>query len=958
MAAVWNGAETDVILWCAVAGALIGWIAGDLDGIGFWTGGIAGAGMGWWLRRILRDEIARAQDPVYDALAALRLEVTASPVHPSAGDRAAERVSPWERPRVTAAAPTEAADSVPAASSPVAEAALAPVAPEARADDATHHAPPPAGPNPVERAIAAATGWLFGGNTIVRVGLVILFVGLSFLARYVAGAGLFPIEARLALVAAAGVALLGVGFRKRAAKPDFALSLQGGGVAVLYLTLFAASRLFQVIPAAAAFPLMVAVCALGCALALLQNAQILAATSFAGGFAVPLLLGGEGGPLGLFLYYTVLNVAVPVIAHARAWRIIGLMGFVVTFGIATLWGLLVYDPSDYAVSQTFLILFVLIYVVTGILNAAHRPGRFGNAVDGTLLFGPALAGFGLQAGLVRDMPFGTAFAALGFGALYLAVALYVARRGRGDNRVLVEGLAAVAVGFVTLAVPLALGARWTASVWALEGAGAVWLGVRQARWTPRAFGLALQGAALLAFLPSIRAAMPSAPLSNPAVLGALLLALPALAIAWWLRRPPPPGASRLATGYEAIERALPQPLFLYGFFLWCVALALEINRIAPPRVAGGPPAFALDGNARGLATMLACVASAAVAAWAGRRLGWRVALWPGRATLAVMVLAFLGRGGADGFVFVTPNWLFWAAALVLHYWLLRADDREGAAETLPLRRVAHVGGAWLVAGIAIDGLWLGIDRAGLWGSSWAGVTFLTGGIAALLALTLWAGRANRPDAPARWPLRPHAEAYYWIAAVPVALAVFAGAGGAAMLAAGETAPLPYVPLLNPVELSVALAIAALMLWRRMAVAALPPPPGVEALHGPAPWIALAALGFVAINTVWLRIAHHYLGIAWEGAALFGSFTVQAGLSILWTSLGLAVTVTAHRRGLRAVWLGGATLLGVVVAKLLLVDLSNADGAARIVTFIVVGVLMLVVGYFAPLPPRDGGEARA
>ena len=44
-------------------------------------------------------------------------------------------------------------------------------------------------------------------------------------------------------------------------------------------------------------------------------------------------------------------------------------------------------------------------------------------------------------------------------------------------------------------------------------------------------------------------------------------------------------------------------------------------------------------------------------------------------------------------------------------------------------------------------------------------------------------------------------------------------------------------------------------------------------------------------------------------------------------------------------------MGLVVLKLLLVDLSNVGGVERIVVFIAVGVLMLVVGYVAPLPPK-------
>ena len=49
---------------------------------------------------------------------------------------------------------------------------------------------------------------------------------------------------------------------------------------------------------------------------------------------------------------------------------------------------------------------------------------------------------------------------------------------------------------------------------------------------------------------------------------------------------------------------------------------------------------------------------------------------------------------------------------------------------------------------------------------------------------------------------------------------------------------------------------------------------------------------------------------------------------------------------------GACLLGVVVAKLFLVELADRGSLYRIVSFIVVGVLLLVVGYFAPIPPTS------
>ena len=44
------------------------------------------------------------------------------------------------------------------------------------------------------------------------------------------------------------------------------------------------------------------------------------------------------------------------------------------------------------------------------------------------------------------------------------------------------------------------------------------------------------------------------------------------------------------------------------------------------------------------------------------------------------------------------------------------------------------------------------------------------------------------------------------------------------------------------------------------------------------------------------------------------------------------------------------MLALTVVKLLVVDLANSGGGERIVAFIGVGILMVAVGYFAPLPP--------
>jgi uncharacterized membrane protein len=103
--------------------------------------------------------------------------------------------------------------------------------------------------------------------------------------------------------------------------------------------------------------------------------------------------------------------------------------------------------------------------------------------------------------------------------------------------------------------------------------------------------------------------------------------------------------------------------------------------------------------------------------------------------------------------------------------------------------------------------------------------------------------------------------------------------------------------------------------------------------------------------VWLRIAHHLFDVPWTVSALFRSFTVQTGYAILWSLVALASMVWAKRHVHRNAWIVGAVLLGAVVLKLLVIDMSNSGGGERIVAFMAVGVLMLIVGYFVPLPPR-------
>ena len=328
----------------------------------------------------------------------------------------------------------------------------------------------------VREGVRTVWDWFAGGNPVVKVGIVVLFFGVSFLLKYAADHSLVSVELRMAGAGLLGVALLALGWRLRRGKPVYALLVQGGGVGVLYLTIFAAARYVGMLPPVAALALMTGVVVFSGVLAVAQNAMSLALFGAAGGFLAPVLLStGQGSHVHLFAYYALLNTGVLGIAWRRTWRPLNLLGFACTFGIGAAWGARYYAPQYFATTEPFLILFFVMYGVVSILFA--RAPRENPRLDSALVFGLPLAAFALQMGLVRDTDMGGAFSCLGLALWYLLTLIGIRRFCAGGDaaqagaagtglRLLGEAHLALGVIFVSLAVPLALDATWTASTWA------------------------------------------------------------------------------------------------------------------------------------------------------------------------------------------------------------------------------------------------------------------------------------------------------------------------------------------------------------------------------------------------------------------------------------------------------------------------------------------------------------
>jgi uncharacterized membrane protein len=287
--------------WLAVLlGAVVGLALGEM------AGAAAGAALAWLALAVQRQ--GRAIDALHERLEAQKAASlpTARATRPDAPVETVAAVA-----AVAAVAPVEAVEI---AKPFEAAAPLEPLEPQQPAAAVQPLAPIEA-PPPTPGLIARAKAWLWGGNTIAKLGVGILFLGLAFLAKYAAEHTQLPVELRLAGIGAVALALLALGWRLRRQRPAYAFALQGGAVAVLYLTLFVGFKFYGVIAAGPVFATMVLVAGLAAALAVLQDAKSLALIGALGGFATPLLVStGSGNALALFSYYLVLNLGIAAVA--------------------------------------------------------------------------------------------------------------------------------------------------------------------------------------------------------------------------------------------------------------------------------------------------------------------------------------------------------------------------------------------------------------------------------------------------------------------------------------------------------------------------------------------------------------------------------------------------------------------------------------------------------------------
>lgn len=808
-------------------------------------------------------------------------------------------------------------------------------------NDAAHHLENLLGP--------ALAGFVLTGNPIARIGVIVLFFGVTFALKLVVDQGYLPIEVRLICAALGAFALLGLGWRMRIKKRQFGVTLQGAGAGIFYITVFVAFRLYHLIPGPLAFCLLVGITILSTLLAVLQDARSLAFLGAVGGFLAPALTSeGGGNYILLFGYMALLNLGIFGLSWFRSWRELHITGLLFTFAIALGWGTRYYQPELYAVCQAFLIFFIIIFSVNTIIAASkNRAGKYGS-IDTIMTFGTPFAAFLLQYGLVRNYEYGLAWSSCALGSFHIALARIIFQRFKVLLRYLVESYFAVGLFFLSLAVPLAFSGRLTAAIWAVEGLALVWSGVRQRHWLTRLAGQVLIILTSIFFLSDIRYSSSDMAFLNPYFEGIVLLAMAHLLSARLLS-----GADKETV--SVAEKQFAPILSWLGLLWWIGGGFSEISRhlahwyhaLSPQFPTLNWRAVPFGANVYSLFASLTAVTFWLLERYFSIQKFRFLRSWLMPFHLFLLIALFSAGGSSQHYwyrvhPFMSLGFISWSVLILAHYGMLYIQERDAVATN---KVVSHHWGlhvwALVISTIVVTWEFFSlIGRSIPETNSWS--------VSALMivpALVLIFG-TRECVAAARWPFLNSSAAYLkslgiltrWLLGVTVWTSISE---------AGSADPLFYLPVLNPLDIGQLLVAFGLIKWwfacQEKSIDVSPSPKSAIYL--------MSIWSFVWVTAVLLRSVHHYAEIPWNFVDLFESNVAQAALSIFWSALALVLMSLAHKNSWRVVWKAGAFLIGLVVIKLFLIELSSQGTVARIAAFLGVGILMLCIGYLAPIPPE-------
>ena len=333
--------------------------------------------------------------------------------------------------------------------------------------------PTASAPVKTESVESRITGKWFAG-----VGIIAILFGVGFFLKYAFESNLIGVHGRIGMGIVAGLALLLLGdfLSRREQYRQYSFFLSGGGLALLYLSIYSAFSFYHLIDQATAFSFLVLITGGGTALAVKSGGQWLAGLALLGGFLTPFLVStGVDNEIVLFSYVLILDLSFLGVSYFKKWMSIYLLAFFGTYAVFYSWFGSYYDKVKLQPTIFFLTLFFLVFLAAPFLRSvARRVVSSNNEVIASTV--NAAFYFSTFYMLLRPdhRPY-LGFLFVFWAALHLLLAYTVFSRNPEDSYG-IFALGGVGLVLLTLAIPIQLHSQWITMAWAAEAAVLLWVG--------------------------------------------------------------------------------------------------------------------------------------------------------------------------------------------------------------------------------------------------------------------------------------------------------------------------------------------------------------------------------------------------------------------------------------------------------------------------------------------------
>lgn len=335
---------------------------------------------------------------------------------------------------------------------------------------------------PVEKK--TGRGWarfeeIIGKRWLTWVGVLTLFFAMVFFVKHAIDVGFLGEKVRVGVGIGVGLLLMGLGvnFLRKLMRP-LGMGLVGGGMGIIYVSLYAGFAFYGFLPWSAAFPAMALTALAGITLSVVFDAMPVSFLAVLCGFLTPALVTtGEDMHNVLFVYILILNLSVLGVAWFRRWRALDVLAFAGTVTLFTQWYAQFYSSATLVPAMAWLSGFYVVFLVLPFpLNWRKRRTLGGERFALAMM---NAAGFALMAYRLLDpehrVALGTVMVII--SACYLGLGVAFRKRVPADRRG-IFGFLALSMLFITLAVPLYFGLNGITLIWAAEAVVLLALGYR------------------------------------------------------------------------------------------------------------------------------------------------------------------------------------------------------------------------------------------------------------------------------------------------------------------------------------------------------------------------------------------------------------------------------------------------------------------------------------------------